>query len=126
MYCKKCGTELQDDAIYCSKCGVVQQSTKLEYKTSYYRKNKKKMLEDVKKLKAEGWRVLTCMQIKAPLAGVIGILTYGAYQVTFERGVASTPKEIRQKKRMHRSVGSSYNKADKLEEWLAEWESNQP
>ena len=24
MYCKKCGSEIADDAVFCSKCGAMQ------------------------------------------------------------------------------------------------------
>jgi ribosomal protein L40E len=123
MYCKKCGTQLPDDAIYCSKCGLAQSSDELEYKNKMYR-NKNKMLEDVTEMKAEGWRPFICRRIPLMGIGLLPILAHQAYTVIYERGTATTPDEKKKYKYWHASwiINARSNKIDELDEWLEEWE----
>jgi hypothetical protein len=121
MYCKKCGTQLSDDAVYCSKCGLAQRSEKFEVTAKIYR-SKNKMLEGVTEMKAEGWPPIFCQRMPLIGLGPLAIIAHQSYTVNFERGDATDPAAIKRHKNMRWVENSRTNKVDELDKWLEEWE----
>jgi hypothetical protein len=136
MYCKNCGTQLQDDVNFCSKCGVqfpkglvdnsdqtsseITTSQKWEYVNKVH-KNKNSMLDNLIQMKREGWTPIQCTKMTRKFPpSLYSIFVGEVYYINYERGIPLTPKEKKDQESLYKPARWPGNLVSKLEEWEME------